>query len=83
MVPEDEITDEDLQRYLRPDDPMRQQSPGQQATLRDARENFERDYIISALKKNNGNVSLTARELDIERTNLHRKIRQYGIDADR
>jgi len=82
MVPEDEITDDDLQRYLRPDDPMRQYVPGRQATLRDARDNFERDYIISALKKNNGNVSLTARELDIERTNLHRKIRQYGIDAD-
>ena len=82
MVPEDEVTDEDLHRYLRPDDPVRQSDFGQQSTLRDARDNFERDFILNALKRNNGNVSVTARELDIERTNLHRKIRQYGIEAD-
>lgn len=82
MVPGDEVTDDDLRRYLRPDDPVRQPHTGGQTTLREARDNFERDFIINALKRNNGNVSVTARELDIERTNLHRKIRQYGIEAD-
>ncbi|HPS57232.1 MAG TPA: sigma-54 dependent transcriptional regulator [Spirochaetota bacterium] len=82
MVPEDEVTDEDLLRYLRPDDPVRQSDFGQKLTLREARDNFEREFIINALKRNNGNVSVTARELDIERTNLHRKIRQYDIEAD-
>ncbi len=82
MVPDDEVTDDDLRRYLRPDDPVRQSDFGRQSTLREARENFEHDFILGALKRNNGNVSVTARELDIERTNLHRKIRQYGIEAD-
>lgn len=82
MVPEDEVTDEDLRRYLRPDDPVRQSDFGQLSTLREARDNFERDFILGALKRNNGNVSVTARELDIERTNLHRKIRQYDIESD-
>lgn len=82
MVPEDEVTADDLRRYLRPDDPVRQYDFGQQSTLKEARDNFERDFILNALRRNNGNVSVTARELDIERTNLHRKIRQYGIEAD-
>lgn len=82
MVPEDEVTADDLRRYLRPDDPVREYDFGRQSTLREARDNFERDFILNALRRNNGNVSVTARELDIERTNLHRKIRQYGIEAD-
>ena len=82
MVSSEEVTDEDLQRYLRPDDPFRQQGPGSPSSLRNARENFEREFILKALKKNNGNVSMTARELDIERTNLHRKIKQYEIEVD-
>ncbi len=82
MVPADEITADDLKKYLKTGNSLRQSDFVPSSSLKDARDAFEREYILSALKKNNGNVSMTARELDIERTNLHRKIRQYGIETD-
>jgi len=51
--------------------------------LKKAREGFEKDYIMAALKKNGKNITGTARDLGIERTNLHRKIKQYNINIDK
>lgn len=82
MVGTDEISAEDLKKYLRQDSQGERFDFKPSSSLKDARDAFEREYIINALKRNNGNVSVTARELDIERTNLHRKIRQYGIETD-
>ncbi|MEK6583084.1 MAG: sigma-54 dependent transcriptional regulator [Nitrospirota bacterium] len=48
-------------------------------TLKDARDAFEKDYIIKKLGENNWNISKTAEILDIERSNLHRKIKTYDI----
>lgn len=50
-------------------------------TLREARENFEKDFIMKKLQENNWNVSKTAEELEIERSNLHRKIKALGIET--
>ncbi|HDH53780.1 MAG TPA: sigma-54-dependent Fis family transcriptional regulator [Nitrospirae bacterium] len=50
-------------------------------TLRDAREQFEKDFILKKLQENNWNVSRTAEELEIERSNLHRKIKSLGIET--
>ena len=50
--------------------------------LREARAEFERSYILDRLKANKGNVSRTAEELEIERSNLHRKIKALGIEID-
>ena len=50
-------------------------------TLRDARENFEKDFIMKKLQENSWNVSKTAEELEIERSNLHRKIKALGIET--
>ncbi|GAB4486510.1 MAG: sigma-54 dependent transcriptional regulator [Thermodesulfovibrionales bacterium] len=49
------------------------------ATLKDAREAFERDFIRRKLEENGGNVSKTAEVIDVERSNLHRKIKAYDI----
>lgn len=49
--------------------------------LRDARTEFEREFIIKSLKENDWNVSRTATALGIERSYLHRKIKSYGIEA--
>lgn len=51
--------------------------------LRMAREEFERQYIIQALKQHEKNISRAARFLGIERTNLHRKLRALGIDPEK
>ena len=50
-------------------------------TLRNAREQFEKDFILKKLQENNWNVSRTAEELEIERSNLHRKIKSLGIET--
>jgi len=51
------------------------------ATLKDARAEFEREFITRKLKENNGNVSKTADAIDVERSNLHRKIKALGIET--
>jgi len=48
-------------------------------TLKEARDEFEKDFITKKLEENNWNVSKTAEILDIERSNLHRKIKTYDI----
>jgi two-component system nitrogen regulation response regulator NtrX len=49
-------------------------------SLRDAREDFERAFLTQKLKEQNWNVSKTAEMIEIERSNLHRKIKAYGIE---
>jgi len=48
-------------------------------TLREARDAFEKDFIARKLEENNWNISKTAEILDIERSNLHRKVKTYEI----
>jgi len=48
-------------------------------TLQAARERLERIMILRALEQNDWNVTKAAEELGIERTNLHKKIKSYGI----
>ena len=48
--------------------------------LRQARENFERDYLEYQLKLANGSVSKMARSVHMERTHLYRKLKSLGID---
>jgi DNA-binding NtrC family response regulator len=49
------------------------------ASLREARQTFERDYIASVLDAHGGRMTDAARVLGIERANLYRKTRQLGI----
>jgi transcriptional regulator with GAF, ATPase, and Fis domain len=50
--------------------------------LRELRDLVERQYILSKLDENGWNISRTAQVLDIERTNLHKKMRALGISRD-
>ncbi len=47
--------------------------------LREARESFEKEYLISQLKKFSGNISKTARFVGMERSALHRKLKLLGV----
>jgi len=51
-------------------------------TLRELREVVDREYIVMKLKETGWNVTKTAELLGIERTNLHKKIKQLGISKD-
>lgn len=53
---------------------------GAVGTLRAAREEFERSFIMQKLEENDWNISRTAEVIELERSNLHRKIKNYGID---
>jgi transcriptional regulator with GAF, ATPase, and Fis domain len=52
---------------------------GERLTLREYREASERQYIVRVLKELDWNISRAAVALGVERTNLHKKIRAYGI----
>ena len=47
--------------------------------LKEAREHFEKNYLINQLKKNNGNISKTAQFIGMERSALHRKLKSLGV----
>ncbi len=51
-------------------------------TLKEAKEAFERDYIIRKLKENNWNISKTAEMISVERSSLHKKIKTYDISEE-
>jgi two-component system, NtrC family, nitrogen regulation response regulator NtrX len=48
-------------------------------TLRELRETVERSYILKKLEETGWNVTRSAEMLGIERTNLHKKLKQLGI----
>ncbi len=50
---------------------------GAALTLQEARERFEREYILKALAAQRGNMSRTAKALGVERSNLYRKMRAF------
>ena len=47
--------------------------------LREARESFEREYLVSQLKKFGGNISKTSKFVGMERSALHRKLKILGV----
>jgi two-component system, NtrC family, nitrogen regulation response regulator NtrX len=49
------------------------------STLHQARDAYERDYILKKLDDNHGNVSRTAEALGLERSHLYRKMKTLGI----
>lgn len=54
--------------------------PMESNSIRGAREEFEREFIIRKLEEFNWNLNLTAEAIELERTSLQRKIKTYGID---
>jgi two-component system nitrogen regulation response regulator NtrX len=51
------------------------------STLHQARDAYERDYILKKLDENHGNVTRTAEVLGLERSHLYRKMKTLGIAA--
>jgi len=75
MTPSDEIGLAEL-----PLDLWSRERTASGGTLKERRVRAERAWIRASLERNGGNVSRTARALGIERSNLHKKMRTYGIE---
>ena len=89
MVPGDRIAASDLSflestglpRSLAPSEVS--EVAGEKLTLHEARDRFERDLILRTLAEQQGNMSRTADVLGVERSNLYRKMRAFGIAPSR
>jgi two-component system nitrogen regulation response regulator NtrX len=80
MAPRDVIGPEDLPPPLRPKEaPAGADEVQREKTLREARDAFERAFILAELRAHEGNVTRTAEKLGIERSHLYRKLKGYGI----
>ncbi len=80
MVPGETITSLDL-AFLNGGGSLRpgEAAPEITAPLHEARDRFERDYIVRVLAAQGGNISRTADVLGVERSNLYRKMKGFGI----
>src|SRR5258706_9189916 len=76
-APAGAIRQEDVLAHLPIDGAFARIAP--QISLREARRQFEREYIASVLERHRWRMSEAARTLGIERANLYRKTRQLGI----
>jgi two-component system nitrogen regulation response regulator NtrX len=63
-----------------PDEIYSRKNAVPRSSLKNARQDFESRFIVNSLETNNWNITETARTLGIERTHLHRKMRQYNIE---
>ncbi|GAB3455940.1 nitrogen assimilation response regulator NtrX [Insolitispirillum peregrinum] len=50
--------------------------------LREAREMFEREYLLAQVTRFNGNISRTAEFVGMERSALHRKLKSLGVTGE-
>jgi len=48
-------------------------------SLKDAKMDFERQFIIKKLEENEGNISKTAEAIGLERSNLHKKLKSLKV----
>jgi two-component system nitrogen regulation response regulator NtrX len=78
MVPRDVIDVDDLPAPLRSKEAA-VAGVAHGRSLREARDNFERAYILAELRTQDWNMTKTADRLGIERSHLYRKIKAYGI----
>jgi two-component system nitrogen regulation response regulator NtrX len=81
LCPAEEIRREDLPAEILEGESAPQISAD--APLKDARDEFERRHILAALRRHRGNVTRAAEALQVERSNLYRKLKSYGIEVER
>jgi two-component system nitrogen regulation response regulator NtrX len=79
MVPGDLIGSSDLSFLMAPIVGERAPAGAAVQPLFEARDSWERTYIMHALTVHEGNISRTADALGLERSNLYKKMRSLGI----
>jgi two-component system, NtrC family, nitrogen regulation response regulator NtrX len=97
MAPSEFVRVEDLPAEIRSGEPARitmapepdapaktgeSVAPGGPGTLREFKDAAERAYLVQRLRENNWNISRTAELIDTPRSNLYKKLEQYGIKQE-
>lgn len=82
MSRKDVISAEDIPPPFnqRPDSKEEHESFMSVDSFKEARAQFEKAYIANKLAEFKGNISQTAESIGIERSNLHKKIKAYGLE---
>ncbi|MDD8025977.1 MAG: sigma-54 dependent transcriptional regulator [Acidobacteriota bacterium] len=79
MVDKDVIERKDLPESIRGGRDLLLPEPDKIKSLKDFRDQAEKEFILAKLERNDWNISLTAREIDTPRSNLYKKLEQFGI----
>jgi two-component system nitrogen regulation response regulator NtrX len=92
MTPSDMVRADDLPAEIRnvepprvapePDMVAKSNETGGAGTLREFKDAAERAYLVQKLRENNWNISRTAELIDTPRSNLYKKLEQYGIKQE-
>jgi two-component system nitrogen regulation response regulator NtrX len=89
MCPDEEINAKTVEQYLhQPPPPTTPETlpdksalaPYRMQNFKEAKREFEREYLIGKLQTNNGNISQTAERLGMERSHLHKKLKALHIE---
>ena len=94
MTPSELVRVDDLPGEIRSGEPMRVavsdsdgptksgDAAGGPGTLREFKDAAERAYLVQKLRENNWNISRTAELIDTPRSNIYKKLEQYGIKQE-
>ena len=82
MAEGDEIGPEQLGEVLRRPSESAGGPPGAE-TLRDFKESAERAFLVGKLRESSWNISATAAAIGTPRSNLYKKLEQYGISQEK
>ena len=81
LTSSDVISGEDIPPLMREDQKVKDDSFFPFDSLKMAKMEFEKRFVARKLQENNGNISKTAELIGLERSNLHRKIKSYGLEV--
>ena len=79
MTDSDVIEKKDLPERIRGESALYLPEANKVKTLKEFKDLAEKNFILAKLEENNWNISQTAREIDTPRSNLYKKLEQYGI----
>jgi two-component system nitrogen regulation response regulator NtrX len=83
MTPGDTIDADDLRDVVRLEPkPQASDNENNPNTLREFKESAERAFLVGKLRENNWNISKTAEVIGTPRSNLYKKLEQYGIKQE-
>ena len=79
MTEGDRIGRRDLPEQIRGERGVMLPEAAKVKTLKDFKDMAEKEFLLAKLEANGWNISQTAREVDTPRSNLYKKLEQYGI----